>query len=80
MDESRITKLVFNLDYQICKNWSIELKDILYSVRNANGVCLMVRHWMLLEPDYGICAGLMVRPWMLHESEHGMCAGLMVRP
>ncbi len=31
MDESRITKCVFNLDYQICKNWSFEFKDILYS-------------------------------------------------
>ncbi len=31
MDESRITKRVFNLDYKICKNWSLQLKDILYS-------------------------------------------------
>ncbi len=31
MDESRITKRVFNLDYKICKNWSLQRKDILYS-------------------------------------------------
>ncbi len=31
IEESRITKRVFNLDYQVCKNWSLELKDILYS-------------------------------------------------
>ncbi len=31
IDESRITKRVFNLDYLICKNWSLELKNILYS-------------------------------------------------
>ncbi len=31
MDESKITKCVFNLDYQIYQNWSFELKDILYS-------------------------------------------------
>ncbi len=31
MEESRIIKCVFNLDYQICKNLSLELKDILYS-------------------------------------------------
>ncbi len=38
MDESRITKCVFNLDYQICKNWSLELKDILYS-SGLNNIC-----------------------------------------
>ncbi len=31
MEESRITKCVFNLDYQVCKNWSLELKDFLDS-------------------------------------------------
>ncbi len=31
LDESRKTKCVLNLDYQICKKWSLELKDILYS-------------------------------------------------
>ncbi len=31
MEESRITKRVFNLDYQVCTNWSLEHKDILYS-------------------------------------------------
>ncbi len=31
IDESRITKHEFTLDYQICQNWSLELKDILYS-------------------------------------------------
>ncbi len=31
MEESRIIKHVFNLDYRVCKNWSLELKDILYS-------------------------------------------------
>ncbi len=30
-DESRITKHVFNLDYQICKKCSLGLKDIMYS-------------------------------------------------
>ncbi len=30
MDESRITKHVFNLEYQICKKCSLELKDIMY--------------------------------------------------
>ncbi len=47
MDESRITKRVFNLDYQICKNWNLELKDILYSAclieiyknNNNNNIC-----------------------------------------
>ncbi len=28
MDESRIIKYVFNLDYQICKNWTFELEDL----------------------------------------------------
>ena len=32
MENNRITKRVFNYDYQLCKNWSHELKDILYSV------------------------------------------------
>ncbi len=40
MDENRITKCVFNLD----KNWSLELKDILYSaslsqIYDNNNIC-----------------------------------------
>ncbi len=31
MDESKITKRLFNLDYHICENWNLEIKDIPYS-------------------------------------------------
>ncbi len=57
MEESRIPKRVFNLDYQVCKNWSLELKDILYSaglnqiydnkiICNIDGAkCICVNLW-----------------------------------
>jgi hypothetical protein len=38
MENSRLTKRVFNQDYQLCKNWSHELKDILYSA-GLNQLC-----------------------------------------
>ncbi len=31
MDDSRLTKRIFNWDYNLCKNWCLEIKQILYS-------------------------------------------------
>ena len=31
MDENRLTKRIFNWDYNLCKNWCLEIKQILYS-------------------------------------------------
>ncbi len=32
MSEDRLTKNVFNWDYNVCKNWSYEIKEIFYSI------------------------------------------------
>ncbi len=32
MSEDRLTKNVFNWDYNLCKNWSYEIKEIFYSI------------------------------------------------
>ncbi len=61
MDENRITKCVFNLDYHICKNWSLELKDILYStglnqIYDNNNICN-------IDATKCICANLRNTDW-----------------
>ena len=44
MDENRLTKRIFNWDYNLCKNWCLEIKQILYSaslehIYNEQNVC-----------------------------------------
>ncbi len=31
MNESRLTKKIFNWDYNLCKSWCLEIKQILHS-------------------------------------------------
>ncbi len=47
IDESRLTKRIFNWDYNLCKNWCLEIKQILYSaslqhIYNEQNVCNIV--------------------------------------
>ncbi len=61
MAESRITKRVFNLEYQVCKNWSLELKDILYSA----GLNQIYNNRIICNIDAGkyICVNLRNADW-----------------